>query len=103
MPCARTNNHIHGERVFRTGLVSRHAQARGRLSKDLKPSLYPLYIKSYRPISNLSLDSKTVERLVVNRMNVHAKQYDLFPARQSAYRQHHNLTPHLTWAHERSR
>ena len=42
-----------------------------------KVSLDPSDIKSYRTISNLSLVSKTVERLVVNRMNVHANQYGL--------------------------
>ena len=64
-----------------------------------KPSLDPLDIKSYRPISNLSLVSKTVERLVMNRMNIHANQYGLFPARQSAYRLHHSTETAVTIVH----
>ena len=98
MRCARTNNHIHGEHVFHTGLVFRLAQACGHSSKDKKPR-DPLDIKSYRPISNLSLVSKTVEWLVVNRMNVHANQYGLLPARQSAYRQHHSTETAVTIVH----
>ena len=43
----------------------KHAVVRPKIKK---PSLDSLDIKSYRPISNLSLISKTVERLVVNRI-----------------------------------
>ena len=74
----------------------KHAVVRPRIKK---PSLDPLDIKSYRPISNLSLVSKTVERLIVNRMNVHVNQYGLFPARQSAYRQHHSTETAGTIVH----
>ena len=59
----------------------KHAIVRPRLKK---PSLDPLDIKSYKPFSNLSLFSKMVERLAVNRVDVHASKYGLFPARQSA-------------------
>ena len=70
----------------------KHAVVRPRIKK-------PLDIKSYRPISNLSLVSKTVERFVVNRMNVHANQYGLFPALQSAHRQHHSTETAVTIVH----
>ena len=100
MTWTHTYDHIHDQRVFHTGLVPRLAQARGRSSKDnKKPSLDPLDIMSYRPISNLNLVSKTVERLVVNRMNVHVNLYGLFPARQSAYRQHHSTETAVTIVH----
>ena len=82
------------QRLF---LVShKHAVVRPR-SKKL--SFDQLDITSYRPISNLSLFSKTVERLVVNRMNLYLNQYDLFPARQSAYRQHHSTETAVTIVH----
>ena len=90
MQCARSDHHIHDERVFHTGLVFRLAQARGRSFRDQKTS---------QPISNLSLVSKTVERLVVNRMNVHVNQYGLFPAWQLAYRQHHSTETAVTIVH----
>ena len=91
MRCARTDNHMHGVRVFHTGFVSRLAQAHSRSSKEQETlPTDPFDIKSYRPISKLSLVSKIVERLVVNRINVHADQYGLFPARQSAYQQQHS-------------
>ena len=61
-----------------------------------KPSLDQLDIKSYGSISNLSLVYKTVECLVVNRMNVHANQYHLFPAWQSAYWQHQSTETAVT-------
>ena len=50
-------------------------------------------------MSNLSLVFKTVERLVVNRMNVHVNQHCLFPVRQSAYRKHHSTETAVTIVH----
>ena len=55
-----------------------------------KPSLDPLDIRSYRPISNLSFISKVVERLAVNRFSDHASQHNLLPERQYAYRRYHS-------------
>ena len=81
---------------FTQGLFSdshKHAVVHPRIKK---PPLNPLGIKSYRPISNLSLVSKTVERLVVNRMKYHANRYGLFSVRQSAYRQHHTTEMAVT-------
>ena len=37
----------------------------------VRPSLYPLHIKSFRPISNCSFISKVVQRLSVNRLSEH--------------------------------
>ena len=71
----------------------KHAVVRPRIKKS---SLDPLDIKSYRSISNLSLVSKTVERLVVDRMNIHVNQYGRFPAQPSAYRQNHSTETAVT-------
>ena len=73
-----------------------HALMRARLKK---PSLDPLDIKSFRPISNLSFLSKVAERLVVDRLNKHADLYHLLPPRQSAYRQHHFTETAITIVH----
>ena len=47
----------------------------------------------------MSLVFKTVECLVVDQINVHVNQYDLFPARQSVYRQHHSIETAVTIVH----
>ena len=64
----------------------KHAIVHPRLEK---PFLDPTDIKAYRPISNLSFISKTVEQLVVNRLAAHVNQHNLLPVCQSAYQQHH--------------
>ena len=46
--------------------------------------------KSYRPISNLSVLSKLLERLVVKQLVAYLKDNDLLPDRQSAYRANHS-------------
>ena len=50
-----------------------------------KQSLDPADLKSYRPISNVSFISKLIERIAVNRFNVHANLFQLLPVHQSAY------------------
>ena len=45
---------------------------------------------SYKPISNLSLISKLVERLVAKRFTSHVNLHTLLPAQQSAYRPFHS-------------
>ena len=84
---------------FTQGLLldsHKHVVVRPRIKKSC---LDPLDIKSYRPISNMSLVSKTVECLVMNQMNIHVNQYGLLPARQSAYRQHHSTETAVTIVH----
>ena len=56
-------------------------------------------IKSYRPLSNLSLVSKTVKCPAVRLLNVNANQYGLFSERQSAYRQYHSTETAITIIH----
>jgi len=55
-----------------------------------KPTLDAEDPNSYRPISNLSFNSKFVERVVATRFTAHAERYRLFPSNHSAYRRHHN-------------
>ena len=47
-------------------------------------------VRSYRPISNLSVVSKLLERLVHRRMFDLLHLRDLMPRLQSAYRAHHS-------------
>ena len=51
----------------------------------------PAETKSYRPISNLSVLSKFLERLVSKQLVTYLKDNSLLPDRQSAYRAHHSL------------
>ena len=46
--------------------------------------------KSYRPITNLSMSSKLLERLVSKQLVTYLKDNTLLPDRQSAYRAHHS-------------
>lgn len=47
-------------------------------------------LKSYRPISNLTVLSKLLERLVSSQIRTFLYSNDLLPTMQSAYRQHHS-------------
>jgi len=47
-------------------------------------------VKSYRPISNLTFMSKTVERLVCRQLVAFLQRHSLRPSHQSAYRQQHS-------------
>ena len=47
-------------------------------------------VKSYRPISNLSVVSKLLERLVSSQLVKYLKDNDLLPDLQSAYRAMHS-------------
>ena len=64
-----------------------------------KQSLYPVDLKSYRPISNISFISKLVERIAANRFNVRVNLYQLLPVHQSAYRQSHSTETASTVVH----
>ena len=55
-----------------------------------KPDLDPSDARSYRPISNLSVVSKLLERLVAKRMLSYLTSSGLMPSLQSAYRVHHS-------------
>ena len=55
-----------------------------------KPDLELAEPKSYRPISNLSVLSKMLERLVTRQLLDYLKAADLLPDLQSVYRAHHS-------------
>jgi len=64
-----------------------------------KPTLDPSDLTSYRPISNLSFVSKTLERLVSRRLTNHVDKHNLLPPTQSAYRMHHSTETALLRIH----
>ena len=55
-----------------------------------KPDLYPSDGKSYRLISNLTVLSKVLERLVARQLIRHLSDWKLLPELQSAYRAYHS-------------
>ena len=55
-----------------------------------KPGLDATDVRSYRPISNLSIVSKLLERLVSRQLTDYLRIADLLPTFQSAYRPHHS-------------
>ena len=55
-----------------------------------KTDLDPTDARSYRPISNLSVLSKLLERLVAKQLVTYLRDNSLLPDRQSAYRSHHS-------------
>ena len=64
-----------------------------------KPSLDPSDLGSFRPISNLSVISKTMERLVNSRLSSHMDTQALLPSSQSAYRAYHSTETALVRIH----
>ena len=55
-----------------------------------KADMDPTDVRSYRPISNLSVLSKLLERLVARQLVGYLDRADLMPTLQSAYRAHHS-------------
>ena len=55
-----------------------------------KPALDPSDGKLYRPISNLTVLSKVLERLVARQLIRHLSDWKLLPELQSAYRDYHS-------------
>ena len=55
-----------------------------------KTSLPKNELKNYRPVSNLSLISKILEKIIANRLQAHIKNNHLSNPLQSAYRKHHS-------------
>ncbi len=47
-------------------------------------------LKNYRPVSNLHFISKILEKLVVNRLDDHMREHNLYDPLQSAYRSEHS-------------
>ena len=61
-----------------------------------KPDLDPADPRSYRPIANLSVLSKLLERLVVRQLLDYLNAAKLLPELQSAYRAHHSTESAVT-------
>jgi len=55
-----------------------------------KVNLDPADVRSYRPISNLSVMSKLLERLVAKQLVDYLTTFGLLPTLQSSYRAHHS-------------
>ncbi len=55
-----------------------------------KASLDNTILKNFRPISNLSFLSKTLEKIVASRLQTHLEQNDLCEIFQSAYKKRHS-------------
>jgi len=75
---------------LRTGTLPptlKHALVHPRVKK---PALDPEVANNYRPISILPYICKLAERVIARRSVSHATEFDLFPPKQSAYRQFHS-------------
>ena len=56
-------------------------------------------LKNYRAVSNLSLISKILEKIVANKLQAHIKNNHLSNPLQSAYRKHHSTESALLKVH----
>ena len=65
-----------------------------------KPTLDKEQLSNYRPISNLSLLSKIIERVVKCRLMDHLTSNKLLNPHQSAYCKHHSTETALLYIHD---
>ena len=65
-----------------------------------KPTLDKDQLSNYRPISNLSLISKIIERVVKSRLTDHLVSDGLLNPYQSAYCKHHSTETALQYIHD---
>jgi len=65
-----------------------------------KPTLDKDQLSNYRPISNLSLVSKIIERVVKSRLTDHLVSNGLHNPHQSAYCKHHSTETALLYIHD---
>ena len=65
-----------------------------------KPTLYKDHISNYRPVSNLSLISKIIERVVKSRLTDHLVSNGLLNPHQSAYCKRHSTETVLLYIHD---
>ena len=64
-----------------------------------KPSLNRNELRNYRPVANLQLMSKIIEKCVVSQLQTHIDAYDLAEPMQSAYRAQHSTEIALACGH----
>jgi len=65
-----------------------------------KPTLDKEELSNYRPVSNLSLISKIIERVVKSRLMDHLTSNSLLNSYQSAYCKHHSTETALLYIHD---
>ena len=65
-----------------------------------KPTFDKEELLNYRPISNLSLISKIIERFVKSRLMDHLTSNSLLNCHQSAYCKHHSTETALLYIHD---
>jgi len=65
-----------------------------------KPTLDKDQLSNYRPISNLSLISKIIERIVKSRLTDYLSSNNLLNPHQSAYCKHHSTETVLAYIHD---
>ena len=65
-----------------------------------KPTSDKDELTNYRPISNLSLISKIIERVVKSRLSDHLTSNNLVNPHQSAYCKHHSTETALIYIHD---
>jgi len=83
-------------RSFTVGAVPRLYKVAYITPRLKKSDLDPTETRSYRPISNLPVVSKLLERLVSSRFLSYLKSADLMPPLQSAYRAGHSTEMAVT-------
>ena len=62
-----------------------------------KKSLDKNVYSNYRPVSNLAFLSKVIERVVVQRLNLHMDLNNMHETMQSAYKKHHSTETALLY------
>jgi len=75
---------------FQEGVVPKKLKEAAVKPKLKKPSLDSEFLKNFRPISNLRLISKSVEKVVAVRLQSHLNDNDFHEPFQSAYKQGHS-------------
>ena len=76
---------------FATGLFPLDMKRANIIPLLKKPSLNCELLKNYRPVSNLSQQSKLLERVAAARLHQYFADNDLYPKHQSAYRPVHSV------------
>ena len=64
-----------------------------------KTSLNRNELRNYRPVANLQLTAKIIEKCVVSQLQTHIDAYDLAEPMQSAYRAQHSTETALACVH----